>query len=173
MTQSEQVHWMQNRTAEIAVGVSTLRGRPSGTIANARNFLKSIDLQQFKTQTEEDFQKQLDSGTNDLAKFVDWGGARKVLNIFLRDVLYNYYLRENFGFGQIEKWLELPLDGHVAKSLLVEPEGKNLPQWNGIIRLNSGMSKQYQDTAKQVAARHGIYPVSLDLIYWRAEKFSK
>ena len=173
MTQNEQINWMQNRTAEIAVGVSTVRGRPSGTIANARKFLKSVDLLQFRVQVEEDFQKQLDIVANNLANFLDWGGARKVLNIFLRDVLYNYYLRGHFEFGQIEKWLELPLDGHVAKSLLGEPEGKNLPRWNGIIRLNKKVSDQYQDTAKRVAVRHGIYPVSLDLIYWRAEKFSK
>jgi hypothetical protein len=69
MTQNEQVDWMQNRTAQIAIGVSTVRGRPSGTIANARKFLKSIDLLQFRVQLEEDFQKQLDIEANNLATF--------------------------------------------------------------------------------------------------------
>jgi hypothetical protein len=43
--------------------------------------------------------------------------ARKALNIFLRDVFYNHYLREEYGFGRLEQWLELPLDMDAARGL--------------------------------------------------------
>ena len=47
----------------------------------------------------------------------NWGAARKALNIFLRDVLYNHYLRSRHHLDRLEEWLEVPLDRDVAAAL--------------------------------------------------------
>jgi hypothetical protein len=159
---------MLKRTAELAVGASTLRGRPSGTIKKARNFLKRIKPKRFKVQNEEKFRAQLNGCTNKFEACLngDWGAARKVLNIFLRDIFYHHYLREHFGFDGIENWLETPLDGIVAKKILATPEGRNLPRWKGINKLEEKDSGDYQKAVGKIAAKYKISPVHLDLIFW-------
>ena len=162
---------MFNRTAELSAGSSTLRGQgPSGTIPKVREFLKKVSPQEFKVESQEEFRKQLDALTEDLSVIFskkNWGAARKVLNIFLRDVLYNYYLQNHFNFKTVENWLEVPLDGDVAKNLLADPEGKNLPPWPRIKRLKVEVSDQYQAVARTIAKKEGIATVHLDLIFWR------
>jgi hypothetical protein len=168
MTKNERIRLMLKRTAELAVGASTLRGRPSGTIKKARNFLKRLKPQQFVVRDEERFRAQLDYCTKELGKRLngDWGAARKVLNIFLRDIFYHHYLRGFYNFNCIENWLETPLDRIAAKRILEYPEGKNLPRWNGINKLKSAPSKEYQDAVRKIAAKKRIAAVHLDLILW-------
>jgi len=171
MNQTEQIRLMLNRTAELAAGSSTLRGQgPPGTILKVREFLKNVSPQQFKVQTPEEFRKELDVVTENLSEHFsqkNWGAARKVLNIFLRDVLYNHYLHSHFSFKTVENWLEVPLDGDVAKNLLAAPEGKSLPPWPRIKRLTVEVSDQYQAVARKIAEKEGIATVHLDLIFWR------
>ena len=174
MNQAEQIQLMLNRTAELAAGSSTLRGQgPPGTIFKAREFLKDVSPQQFKLQSAVDFRKQLDVVTQSLsAHFLkqNWGAARKVLNIFLRDVLYNRYLCDHFNFESVENWLEVPLDGDVAENLLAASEGKSLPSWPRIKRLTVEVSDQYQSVARKIAEKENIATVHLDLIFWRRKK---
>ena len=73
-----------------------------------------------------------------------WGAARKALNIFLRDVLYNHYLRSHHGLDRLEDWLEVPLDRDVAVALRAESEGGELPRWKTIKRLTPDVSGRYQ-----------------------------
>ena len=165
------------RSAGLAASASALRSAgATGVVASARKFLKRIKLKKFKMQNESSFRTHLDVLSKRMVRgfpqgaHQNWGAARKVLNIFLRDVLYSRELCNHFRFDKFEKWLEVPLDGDVANGLHAEPEGKNLPRWKGIKRLNPEISKEYQDAAKEVAARLGIHPVDLDLIYWRGKQ---
>lgn len=98
-----------------------------------------------------------------------WGAARKFLNIFLRNVVYNRYLCDEFGLEQIVPWLEIPLDSHVASGLRAERGGTRLPRWKTVIGLKPEVSRLYQDFAADVAARKGCERVHLDLLYWRRQ----
>jgi hypothetical protein len=104
-----------------------------------------------------------------------WGSARKFLNIFLRDCLYNYLLRESYKLSRWEPWLEVPLDKQVAIGLRNEFErifnvdvrlDLGLPRWHTIIDLSQTDSEIYQNMAYEIAERKHTYPVHLDLIYW-------
>ena len=165
---------LQTRTAQLAIGPSTLRnqGAPK-VVANTREFLKELDLAHFKMDSPKAFMIALNEETERLQSALPrgarhWGTARKALNIFLRDVLYNRYLCNEYGFRNVEPWLELPLDSKAAKGLLAEFEGSSLARWRNIKDLTAVMSDDYQNIAKQVAERRGIARIHLDLIYWMA-----
>jgi hypothetical protein len=98
-----------------------------------------------------------------------WGPARKFLNIFLRGVVYNRYLCDEYALAGIVPWLEVPLDSHVALGLRSEPGGLSLPRWKTVKGLDPTTSKRYQDFAADTAARIGCERVHLDLLYWRRE----
>lgn len=169
---------MQARTASLTIGASTLRNQgASNVVSNTREFLKRLDLRRFRAKTAKGFKNALDRETIKLKKVLpvgarNWGAARKALNIFLRDVFYNYYLREEYRFGKLEQWLELPLDKDAARGLREHSEemGIHLPRWPGVKHLKSGKSEAYQDAAERVAQHRQIARVHLDLIYFRRAK---
>jgi hypothetical protein len=99
-----------------------------------------------------------------------WGTARKCLNIYLRDVLYNRFLCEHFRLSKLEKLLEIPLDSEVARGLRAEPEGAMLPKWRTIKGLDRATIALYQKSAVAVAKRVGTDAVHLDVVYWRQWK---
>lgn len=175
MNQSAFLKLMQRRTASIAIGPSTARRMgPKGTIKRAREYLNEIDLASLKVNSESEFAKRLNDLTKNFvrkmpagAKF--WGSCRKFLNIFLRDVLYNHFLREYFQLGKIERWLELPLDSHVAEGLYLESGSEILPKWKTVKNLQQEESEKFQSFASKVALRKGILRVHLDLEYWRGK----
>src|SRR5208283_1063473 len=109
--------------AQGAIGPSALRNQGNrGVLTIARRYLEAIDLFKFSVTNEQQFKSLLDANTKDLMNSFpkgarNWGAARKALNLFLRDVLYNHYLSQHFGFRQIEKWLEVPLDSYTAKAI--------------------------------------------------------
>ena len=163
---------IEKRLAETAVGASALRSQGAkGVIAAAREHLRSLNLKDF---TDADtFRQRLDVETDGmLARFPDgcnsWGGARKALNLFLRDVLYNRYTAAAYDFNAVEPLMEVPLDHDVAQRLRKEPEGVDLPGWPRLIRLTPSVSDEYQDVALAVAERCGLCRVHIDLLYWRA-----
>jgi hypothetical protein len=166
---------IQTRTANVAIGASTLRNQgASNVVSNTREFLKRIDLRRFRAKTAKGFKNALDRETIKLKMVLpvgarNWGAARKALNIFLRDAFYNYYLREEYRFGKLEPWLELPLDKYVERGLRKHSKemGIQLPPWPGVKHLKSPTSKCYQDAAERVAQHRQIARVHLDLIYFR------
>lgn len=167
------ISMFQRRTAETAIGASTGRGMgPSGTIGAARSYLAELDLHQFRTRSEQGYLENLNEVTRSLQRALPpggkyWGSARKFINIFLRDCLYNRYLCEHFELQQVESLLELPLDKHTATGLSSEFD---LPRWPGVIRLSPEESSQYQMAATSVAIAKGTPRVHLDLWYWRASR---
>ncbi|MET0064840.1 MAG: hypothetical protein ABW076_00695 [Candidatus Thiodiazotropha sp.] len=168
------ISMMQARTAQVAIGHSTLRnqGAPD-VIATARSYLSKVDLSKFAaTESEEEFLSVLNKRTKSLAdRFPgeakgNWGAARKALNIFLRDCLYNRYLAEHFGLVKLECWLEIPLDGDVGNKLR-EKFPEILPKWKTIKRLTPGVSQQFQEAAAVHAVQEQVCKVLLDLKFWR------
>jgi hypothetical protein len=167
------IDMVRNRTAELAIGASTLRNQGGPHVVSAaRSFLKQLDLQLFGADSPQAFRRVLDQQTARLKAALppgaqNWGAARKALNIYLRDILYSHYLCGEYGFAGLEEWLELPLDSEAAKGLHSEPEGHALIRWTGVKRLDPKVSESYQDIARQVAARYRTARIHLDLIYWR------
>ena len=99
-----------------------MRGSREGTVASARARLRTVDLSEFGTSDEEEFLAALDRWTSLVRRSLPgnarWGLARKVLNIFLRDAVYNVYLRTAFRLDRCEPLCELPMDRIVAKHLV-------------------------------------------------------
>ncbi|MBC8400701.1 MAG: hypothetical protein H8E14_04360 [Candidatus Marinimicrobia bacterium] len=162
----------QMMVGNTSIGSSTARGMGlAGTIKSVREFLGAMDLKRFNVGTMQAFEKELEVVTNELKSSLAsgaryWGSSRKFLNIFLRNVQYNRYLWKYYNLDKLEKWLELPLDSHVAKGLKNDG-GKHLPRWISVIGLEKPKSDLFQSYAKTVAARRGIERVHLDLYYWR------
>ena len=161
--------------AEGAAATSALRNQGAkGVIDKARQFLKGLDLYEFANCTTEDqFSTVLNEKTKALQKSFprgakkNWGAARKVLNLFLRDILYNQYLSRHFGFRRLEIWLEVPLDSFAAKGIWSDYKPQTLPRWKSIKSLTYEDSQDYQKAAAAIASSCGFARVHLDILYWR------
>lgn len=186
---------MQDRLAEISVSGSTLRNQGAARmVATAREFLKQIDLQAFKEciADKQSFNQFLDNRTEDLVtefkklegfkpnEGKGFGAARKSLNLFFREVVYNTFLAERLNlpmnlehYNQAIQFLEIPLDKDAAdgiyeKCKLYKIEAKGLPEkWPRIIHLTPEISKTFQEAALEIAKKEKTARVHLDLIFWR------
>lgn len=164
---------LQVRTAMLAIGRSTLRSQGApGMVAEARRFLRNVDLHLFSVGTNKQFMAVLNTQTKLLAsQFPDggrgnWGAARKSLNIFLRDVFYCRPLCEHYKLAVLEPWLEVPLDSNVHAGLLSDAANAVTP-WPGVKALTPAVSAELQSTASSVAKSLGVARVHLDVRYWR------
>ncbi len=113
---------VQRKVAVTAVGPSALRGQGKGVLRASQSFLASVSLANIPKSSATRFQAWLDRQTEALLDQLPingrpWGAARKAINLFLRDALYNQYLNRRFGLDNIEPWLEIPLDSAVARGL--------------------------------------------------------
>ena len=162
----------QKRVAEVAISPSSARRMgPSGTVKMARQFLRDLDLKRFSLSSRVGFELVLDEVTDELRSALQiesWGVARKLLNIFLRDVAYNVFLRDHYQFEKLEGYLELPLDSHVAKWLQQEVGSGLLPRWKSVTSISQELNARYQSAAEDVASAMGLARVHLDLYAWRA-----
>lgn len=134
---------MQHLVARYSVS-RTFRGQPSGTEAAAYEFLRSLDLRPFGTSDPDRFRSVLDEASNDLQIKLpgrSWGFARKGLNVFLRDCLYNVYLREQNRLDQAEYFFEVVLDSIVAKQIRAVDPG--FAKWPSIKHLDCSTSELY------------------------------
>ena len=162
---------MQRRTGVTAVGPSALRGQGAGVLKATQNYLGSIELSNIPATNQEEYNKWLDAHTETILSILPirnkpWGAARKALNLFMRDVLYNRYLCDHFGIRKFEKWMELPLDSAVAKGLKKLAGRRRLPPWPGLKRLKEDTSQIYQSFATEYSRTRGISRVHLDIYLW-------
>jgi hypothetical protein len=146
------------------------KGKNKGYLGNIRKFLKKIDLADIGKKDPAQFPQVLDDVTEKLRQHMPryapyWGTARKCLNLFFRDALYNFYIRKEYGLEKFEKYMEIPLDSFVGKEL--REEDKGLPRWDAVIRLRPEVSARFQEVATKIAKREGTERVHLDVVYWR------
>lgn len=158
-----------SRVARVAVGPSVVRGSREGTVASARARLRTVDLSEFGTSDAEEFSAALDKWTNAMRRALPgdarWGLARKVLNIFIRDAVYNAHLRAAFHLDQCEPLCELPMDRIVAKHLASASVTK-VPKWEGVNELGRLENALFQKAASEVAAAIGVHRLHLDSFWW-------
>ncbi len=162
---------LQRMVAFTAVGPSALRGQGRGVLLASQNFLSKISLVRIPKSNEKKFQRWLDYQTELLLdnlpiKNRPWGAARKAINLFLREALYNQYLCKQFTLNSIEPWLEIPLDSAVAKGLKLNSNRGELPQWPGLKNLKPNISKSFQVFALKQANLKGLARVHLDMYLW-------
>lgn len=182
MTEKDFLGQVNKRLAQIAVGASALRNQGAGGVIKAtRGYLETgILLDHFfdALTDEKKMNAYLDTNTINLVnRFPDeaksWGAARKALNLFFREVVYNKFMADHYNlptdfieYNKTIQFLEVPLDSDVATGLY-KASGKKLSKWKAIKELNPTVSKEYQDKATEIAKIKGIVRVHLDLEYWR------
>jgi hypothetical protein len=169
----ELVDKVRLRTAELAVGPSTVRGAGAkGVVRAARDGLKAVPLRRFRVRSRRAFERELEFQTEELRARLPrgtrhWGVARKVLNIYLRAVLHHRHLCAAYGLAPIEAWLELPLDRHVVEGIReADPSGR-LPRWKTIKGLDPETSAIFQAAARSIAASRRVLPIHLEYLWWR------
>lgn len=170
---------LRRRTAQAAIGPSALRNQGApGVIAAARSAAANLDLSRYGKASAASIPTLLNEDTSALLALFprtaqSWGGARKGLNLFLRDATYNIDLSGEFGLAKVRAHLEVPLDKDVATALLSAPEGAALPKWRSIKTLEAGISARFQAVAADVARRLDVNRVDLDVFYWRQRDASE
>jgi hypothetical protein len=171
---------LQNRVAYLAIGRSSLRNQGvPGLVKTSRDFAASLNLKAMaKCWNELNFDSYLDRKTKALQKKFrkkarnNFGAARKALNLFFRDVVYNTFLRKKYNISLVSKHieqLELPLDSYTSKKII-----KRYPilkfYWGGIKYLSAECSELFQDRATIMAVQKKCARVHLDVFYWREGK---
>jgi len=121
------------------------------------------------------FQRHLDRLTEDLTSSLPpnakyWGLARKILNMFLRDAFYNFYLRSQFRLERAEPFLEIPVDSAVAKGLRQGVPRGSLPAWPGLKHLKPVDHAVFQQRALELARLLKTARVHLDTVLWVQER---
>ena len=162
---------LQHKVAIAAVGPSALRGQGEGVLRTSQDFLARMSLARVPKSSEKRYRLWLDRQTELLLNSLPiknrpWGAARKAINLFLRDALYNKYLSKQFKLQSIETWLEVPLDSVVAKGLKLHSNRGKLPRWPGLKNLKPDISKGFQAFASKQAILKGIARVHLDMYLW-------
>jgi hypothetical protein len=162
---------MQRKVAVAAIGPSALRGRPPGAMKAAQDFCAKLSLRRLSVASEIEFNRRLAYCTAKLQADVrrfrkDWGGARKSLNLFLRDAVNNRFLFERFQLERIEPWMEIPLDRLVADKLIEHDKSLRRWPWKNIKSLTPEASGAYQESARRWAKKLGWHRVHLDMKLW-------
>ena len=163
---------IQAHVARCAITPSAARRQgAAGVVQAARSFLAQLDLQLFGNPNPGLFSKALEAETvrlgSSLPKLArSWGLSRKLLNIFLRDALYNRHLSAHYGLGSTEHLLELPLDSITGRCLREIAGRGRLPAWSGVKQLTPMDSAEYQAVALGHAQAIGVARVHLDALWW-------
>lgn len=185
MTYEEYIRKIHKRIAIVAVGGSALRNQgDSGLVGIARSYFENeivLDDLFDCLQNKPLFDNFLNKHTKELVnrfpeKGKSWGAARKGLNLFFRDLVYNKFIAEKYklsvNFQQFNdqiKHLEVPLDSYVANELYGKSQ-KKLPRWISIKELQHKKSEEYQAFALDYANELDIARVNLDLLFWQPSK---
>lgn len=171
MNKTDFIRTVQQFTAVSAVGVSAMRGQGKGVMKTAQKTLGQLNLTQLKAiATQAQYEAWLDQQTEQLLNRFPirnrpWGAARKALNLFLRDCLYNKYLCAAYKMGKVERWLEIPLDSYISKELQSKAS-QTLPRWPGLKHLKKPTSALYQDVATSWSKERGVSRIHLDVELW-------
>ena len=181
----EFIYDVKKRLANISIGPSAIRNQGApGIVAISRDyFIRSINLVSFfdSLNNQNRFDKYLNRNTmkllNEFPKAgKSWGAARKGLNLYFRELVYNKFIAEHYKlpvsrleFDSLISPLEVPLDKDVAAGIKIDAMKLDisLPSWPRIISLTPEVSAEYQNAALRIANNKKIARVHLDLTYWR------
>ncbi len=158
--------------ASRAVGASSARGAGrKGVVRVARRHFASMKLVRFGTSRKSTFQAALNATTASLLKVLppkakQWGLARKLVNMFLRDCLYNHYLRAAYGLDRAEAHFEVPLDSVTGKALRKLALAGKVPAWRGLVHLTESESELFQAFALAHARSLEVARIHLDALLW-------
>lgn len=176
ISKAQFLRMIQQFAAVEAVGTSAVRGQPAGTKKAIQNILARTDLNRMPRRSRAQFERWLDRQTIRIQRGLPsrakpWGIARKTLNLFLRDCLYNHFLRTTYNFPAVEDWLEVALDGVVAGALKRSADRGALPRWLGLGHVTRDASDRFQAYAEDLADRLGLPArVYLDNYLWLANR---
>lgn len=165
---------MQRKTGVTAVGPAVMMGQRKGIkglLRATQEYLgEKIVLSRIPMSSQKAYANWLDRKTELLLDAMQkkiehrpWGLARKALNLFMRDAVYNKYLSKHFGLSKLESWLEVPLDSKVARGLKHRHGGSALPRWPGLKHLKSSDSQKFQEFAGEYAKTQNTKRVHLDI----------
>ncbi|WP_143020865.1 hypothetical protein [Mucilaginibacter gossypii] len=156
----------------MCIDISVLRNQSgAGTVAKCSEFCAQIDLDEFFKALKNNYALYLDEQTDLLIDYcrnedIQYGSARKVLNIFFRHICYNGFIQREFineddlySNTSVLAPLELPIDSRTANSLSQE-------KWTSIKGLDRAVHQQYQDLAFTEAQRRGVARIHLDVEFW-------
>ena len=182
MTKTDFIDKIHKRLSIVSVGASAMRNQgASGIVDIARDyFYQSISLDDYieKLSSPDKFGKFLDDHTDKMLKKFpadgkSWGAARKGLNLFFREAVYNKFISDHYKlatdlgkFNKLIRHLEVPLDFDIATGIYKDKNG-TIPKWISIKKLTKNVSDIYQREALAIAGSKQIARVHLDLIYWR------
>ena len=185
MNKTEFEKKLYRRIAQVSIGASAIRNQGgSGLIKIFRDYFENeINPSTFfkALPKKKSYRNYLDYHTDQiLIRFPkgakSWGGARKGLNLFLRDFVYNGYFGNKYNvpteyseLNSFIKYLEVPLDKEVAQGIIQDCQNEK-PKWTNIRRLTPEISEIFQEQADIIANQKGTARVNLDLIYWRSDK---
>jgi hypothetical protein len=160
---------MQEFVATAAIGTSALRNQGKGSHRAARRALAALDLTVLRRLPHGAYGRWLDDATDSLlvrwpGGRRPWGAARKSVNLFMRDALYNRYLEGRFRIRRVERAMEVALDSKVAAGL--RDRYPRLPTWPGLRHLTPDVSVLYQSSAQDLAKVQGVSRVHLDIWLW-------
>lgn len=170
----------RKRLSTVCVGPSTLRGQGGQILQVSRNYFYTISLNDFfKNLPHPDkFNRFLDKHTDALLQEFrkngcnSFGAARKGLNLYFRDVVYNKFISDYYNLpkdlndlNDTIKHLEVPLDSFVGNGIYNNAESL-VPKWKTIIGLTKAQSDIFQNAALTIAKRNKISRVHLDLLFW-------
>lgn len=173
-----------NKAAEMVPGVSALRGTGEGTTQKTKSFLKKklnrTVFCKYNFKSRKEFTSYLDTLTKKLcSKWIksncsntSWGLSRKIINLYFREILYNFFL--NKYISKYAKYLEVPLDSFVGKGLISDYKNYEnnkyiLPKrWVTIKSIDRKRNKSFQNAALIISKHYGLKRrVDLDIIYYR------
>jgi hypothetical protein len=164
------------RLANGSMTISLARGNPEGTLSRLKTFMIDLQIEPFaEARTEAEFLAELDRHTDRLnARLIrpNWGLARKALNVFLFEISQHFRLRDAYGMGRIEPFLEVALDANVAGHIysVSVDQHKPLPVWPGIKWLEPDVSRRYQEYAKEIVMLENLsIRADIEALYWTPE----
>lgn len=168
---------LQERIAYLAIGRSALRNQGAvGMVQRSRDFCKQLPLEVMAEYWNQgNYRTYLDDQTRTLMSSFrkgaknNFGAARKALNLFFRDVVYNQPLSKYHKLKLSSKHiaqLEVPLDSYTTKGIIRSfPDLKK--RWKGIKHLCINVSDEFQEAAEEIAIENNTFRVHLDVFYWR------
>jgi hypothetical protein len=185
-----------------SIGTSAVRNQGNGIAEPIReklrkDFFVPIFFKSLKHRNDKNFTDYLDSLTDKVSGLegvstngkpsgkVQWGTARKCINLLLRSIVYNGFMwhdyriiNEDFKSGGLMDKLEVPLDSYIVKGIKrdctkykgIGFDNKLYPSFSIIGLDKENESPYYQAKALSIAQKKNICRVDLDMHYWRNQE---